>query len=378
MKRLENFWPTEPQTLLLQAAVAEKKTAEKAWREYCQKMDLQEIDPISGTFLPLIYDRFKDQPNHANSSELNTCKSVYRHVWSQNLLLFFQIKKTLEALQAAKISACLLKGAAMVAGYYKNPALRVMGDVDVLIPQQQVEKAIEVLSHLGWALAYPPSDLKNYLEHKVEILLVHPNGHQFDLHWYIFADSTFDLVLKNFSYRTSDLYFDPFHMTVRVLSPEDQLLHTLMHGLKYDPTPLIRWVLDASWMIQKTPDFDWAYFLKQIHYLNSDWKVKRAFEYLQEHHFAEIPEFVMSALSLHPPTRRQLKDFKLFSQPKKGLLYPIRRAWYLNKRSSVRQNFFILLVTLPFSLKRNTCSSSWSEAFGFIWKKWRDQIQQTA
>ncbi len=76
------------------------------------------------------------------------------------------------------------------------------------------------------------------------------------------------------------------------------------------------------------------------------------------------------------PLREGRGDFKLFSEPKRGWLYPIRRAWYLHKRTFVTQNLFVLLIAVPTSLRRSTGTSSWPQAIRFIWKKCCERIYQ--
>ncbi|MER3458636.1 MAG: hypothetical protein C4309_08450, partial [Chloroflexota bacterium] len=54
------------------------------------------------------------------------------------------------ALEAASIPAIVLKGPALALTIYPDPALRVIGDLDLLVRREQVEQAMAALHSLGY------------------------------------------------------------------------------------------------------------------------------------------------------------------------------------------------------------------------------------
>ncbi len=70
----------------------------------------------------------------------------------RNAGIVADIERITVALSEASIRAVLLKGAATVAGgLYRDPAERVMADVDVLVPARETARARACLSELGYA-----------------------------------------------------------------------------------------------------------------------------------------------------------------------------------------------------------------------------------
>ena len=58
----------------------------------------------------------------------------------------FKLDEVKDALNAIGIEPVLLKGAAhLVGGVYPAPSLRVVGDLDVLVPEERVKTAAETL-----------------------------------------------------------------------------------------------------------------------------------------------------------------------------------------------------------------------------------------
>jgi hypothetical protein len=64
-----------------------------------------------------------------------------------------RLVRVLSALEAARVPALVLKGAA-IAAWYPDPALRPYGDLDVAVPRMQLDEAVGVLEGLGYHCTY--------------------------------------------------------------------------------------------------------------------------------------------------------------------------------------------------------------------------------
>lgn len=357
-----NCWPTTLQHLLLTAALCDDLRAEHAWQKYCEQTDLQQVDYISSTFFPLIYHRF----NKSNSIELQICKSVYRHTWCQNHLQFAKLKNIFTQLQQADISICLLKGSAMIVNYYQDAGLRVMGDVDILVPCNQAKKAFALLTDLGWQTQTKESNLEKLFHRTHAISLTHPDGGKLDLHWAIFVGGTIDQALANYTYRISKTLLPQSNLSVTTLCPEDQLIHTLFHGIQYSPQPLIRWLPDAVFILKKTSAFDWNYFFSQAKQLKIELLVNTAIYYLQHYHFAEIPPDVIRIIEEYLPTRQERKALEFTTQEQQPFCRVFQLIWHWHIRSSASQNRIVLLFTLPRFLKNLWQLKHWHQLLGIL------------
>jgi hypothetical protein len=74
---------------------------------------------------------------------------VLRHrIWHRERTV--ALEEILQAFEAASIDAIVLKGAALAWAIYPAPALRPMGDVDLLVPSAQMRPALLLLRRLGF------------------------------------------------------------------------------------------------------------------------------------------------------------------------------------------------------------------------------------
>ena len=140
--------PDRRQQLLLRAALLEPDAAAAAWRQWCDGGELDDVDSASFRLLPLVYRKLQDAAG--DDPLLPRLQVVYRHTWFKNQVLFDAARALLARLAAAGIEAMLLKGAAMSLTHYRDPGLRFMHDLDVLVRPQHFLRAVEVLMDANW------------------------------------------------------------------------------------------------------------------------------------------------------------------------------------------------------------------------------------
>ena len=359
MNSSENCWPNPDQQLLLQASLLPSEIAEGAWNEYCKRMDLNEIDHVSVSMLPLVYANLKP----FTTPQLNKCKSVYRHTWTHNHLLLFKAKMGVEQLRSHSIEASYLKGAAMIFGYYKDPGLRVIGDVDILVPASQAKKAIATLIQSGWipeSRDLTEEKIETYFDLMHAVVFRNREGHAIDLHWRVLADSGIDPILAGFAHRLSKVG------EASLFSPEDQLIHTLFHGLKYSPLPLIRWIPDAVWILRQSTDFDWDYFQLQARKLQIEYSVNLALQYLNKSQFVSIPDEILKALLQYKPIRKEIRYHRFATQKPRQFISVLQKYWHAHVRSFESDNWFLQLATWPRFIKNARKIPHWHQFIFFL------------
>jgi hypothetical protein len=97
-----------------------------------------------------------------------------------------QLREILGALGQAGVVAIVLKGPLLAAEYYPDPALRPFTDLDLLVRRQDRERALQVLSTLGYRHASPGRSLPYELAHAPAVYLLAaswPSALPVDLHW---------------------------------------------------------------------------------------------------------------------------------------------------------------------------------------------------
>ena len=310
-------------------------------------MDIQTTDSVSTSFLPLIFRNLKEDKMHARVFQ--TCKSMYRHTWSENSLRLFQLGRLVKKFQTAGIEVCLLKGIALLLRYYQDVGLRSMGDLDILISKNRVLQAIDILKEENWTpLNVQKKHMESdFLEQSHALLFSHPEGGFLDLHWAIFPESVVDEKFMRYSYRTQSMLLPYTDLFIVTLCSEDQLIHVLLHGLKYSPRPLIRWIPDAVMVIRKYPDFDWHYFFEQITKLEMVPLIKEAMEYLSKHEWVHLPLEISRKFHQYHENYYERAYAKFIKQSSDNLFFPFQLFWFWHLRACSSKSKVVALLTLP-------------------------------
>jgi hypothetical protein len=149
--------------------------------------------------------------------------------FARNILLVNHFCKIL-SLCGENCSIVPLKGISLLFSIYKDDYLRNIGDVDILVPENNVEILIAKLKELGYVFK---NHINNRLLSKRKFDMIHPEKKYCDI------DIHIDLINKKF-YRLSTGNFTPFamsrltkttynHQNISLLSPVDEWLYLSQH-----------------------------------------------------------------------------------------------------------------------------------------------------
>lgn len=293
--KIHSAWPNEAQEVLLKAAVFPPEKAEIYWREFIGRFDLQTLDHGCNQMLPMVYINLKDRLG--DGTEKWTCRSAYKYVWANNHLLMHDLKTLLVRLREDNIRVCILKGAAYIGHYFPDYGMRVMGDVDLLVPVPQMDGLIDCLESNGYKVSsiQDDTDARRLLKIFNARSFVSERGTEIDAHQYL--SQFLGGVKFNEKLWASARPINLFGLKniAYVLNPACQLIHTVTHGLQYAPESSIRWIVDAANLLRNhSEDVDWEE-LKDIclkHHLNLPMKL--ALLYLREELNQPIPDHVIS------------------------------------------------------------------------------------
>jgi len=339
--RRNGAFPTGGQELFLQAALLPGESGRTAWREWKRHVSWEEdIDAGSFALLPLLYHHLKELG--VDDPAMGRFKGVYRKVWYQNRTLLHETAEILRLFEADRIETMILKGAALSRLYYKDFGLRKMHDVDVMIPIVQRRRAIDVLTRAGWKPRFRP--LSQLTDSNLDLhhawVFEGKRGRQLDLHWRLLPGSlpvdaetgcwevSVPLCLEGVSTRT--------------LCPTDHLLHACAHGVRWSPTPPIRWVADSIYILSVAQEgIDWDRMIGLAEKCHLILPLREAFAYLRESFDAEIPERVLRELEDHGVSPREHRYFEISVAPQSALLgeLPVYWYWYfLHRERTGRSN----------------------------------------
>lgn len=180
----------------------------------------------------------------------------------QNRSLLSELLTTLDAMAEAGVEAIPVKGLVLTEMLYGNLALRPAGDIDVLVRVDDLPAARDALRELGFAQeAVPAYEERHHPFHDPPYYRPGPFRHTaLELHHGLSAPRQFRMDAASLWERsvTTEL----FGRQLRVLGPEDTLLHLAVHRAR---APLrLRWLVDIAELLRRSgADLDVGFLLTQ-------------------------------------------------------------------------------------------------------------------
>jgi len=306
------LWPTAQQEQLLRACLLEGNEALKAFDEWARSVNINALDYGSLRLLPLLYRnliRIK-----AETVFLDMFRGAYRQTHYQNKLAFHRGLALLKTLNAVGIDTLILKGAAMIAFYYREAGVRPISDFDVLIRPEQAQLATTLLLRNGWI---PRQDVVRFT---TGFFSVHYSWHfslpaaaELDLHWFVFDQCC---------YPNADTELWAAAVTgtvegqaVRSLNATDQLLHTCVHGAEWNLVPPLRWIADAMTILRSGNSIDWNRLIGEAKRRHLILAARDTLSYLRRAFDAAVPDHVLQELGNVTVSRKDVSEYYSRTSP---------------------------------------------------------------
>ncbi len=339
--------PDARQQLLLQAALRSGSACYESWQKWKKSVDLDDIEEASFRLVPLAYENLKQL--HVSELELGKLRGISRYHWCKNQLLLKSMADLLRLLEKNGVTTLVLKGGALVYSHYASPALRPMSDIDIMVPREQLRRAIDIMIDNGWTLQgnldFSDVAVQNRL-HSIE--LKDGRGNECDLHWTPLWDATWDGADEHF-WRSAEAV-EIQGVSTRALGITEQFFHTIVHGSHYNAMPPIRWIADAVKILEKDrQQIDWNTLLqlaKSYGYLNS---LQQGVSYLVENYPELIPEdFSRKVSNLSYPIGERL-EYRLESRyiPAHRIDKLLMRGWFRHSRQKRNRPLFRRVFSFP-------------------------------
>jgi hypothetical protein len=305
-------WPTPEQELLLRAALMPDTQAIDAWAEWEARGTIDRLDVGSQRLLPLVYRNLSAL--RVEDPLIGRLKLHYHRIWYENQRAFHHMAAVLRSFHRVGIRTLVLKGGALVLLHYKDHGLRPMSDFDVLVPTHDALRAIDVIAMSGWApkTKLPLPESLTWVAHGMGFKNAGAS-HDLDLHWHVFdeccrPDGDQDFWRDAVTARLHDV-------ETLALNPTDQLLHVCVHGIKWDPSPAIRWVADAMTVLRSAEfEIDWQRLVAQTEKRRLGLWLSDAMSYLRETLDAPIPVSVLERLRAMPASKRERIEYRYKSR----------------------------------------------------------------
>ncbi len=230
-------------------------------------------------------------------------KHGYYGSLTKNARILKELGDILKVFALKGLDVILLKGAALIETVYKNPALRAMSDVDILIRVTDFKKIDECLSSCGYELLEKIDDipvvvpyLNTYTYHKEGGSII------FHLHWH-FINSTIPTHSYIFNVDMNKVWEEALSLEMAeagclVLAPHHLLMHLSEHGLRvrHSFDRLILLVDIAKVIFEYDSEIDWEKIVRQSNSFNLNRMVYYSLYLCREYFNIGPPEYVMENL----------------------------------------------------------------------------------
>lgn len=277
---------TEAQEWLLKAAVLDGPEAVEAWNRWRLAVEFDSIDRNSTRLLPLAWHNLR--AFGVTDPLFPRLLGVYRQAWLANQVRFGELSAAQAALRAAGIASLCLKGVALAHGYYPNPGMRPMEDVDLLVRPKDAPAAGEVLLRNGWTPLFDRMERVLLVRHAITFR--NARGRELDLHAHVIRGTLrSDLDGERWERAVT---IDDGAQGFRALDDTDQLLHVLVHGAESQP-PTIHWMVDAMMILKRGPEvIDWTRLLHDAEREGRGITIGAALAQLEQLFDAPVPGWV--------------------------------------------------------------------------------------
>jgi hypothetical protein len=257
------------------AALRPPEEAHAAWAAWNRRVALDDVDPTSFALLPLVHANLTAAG--VDRATLARLRNVHRHAWLERQVAFEGVAALRSVLDRAGVPVLGIGGTSRIRYYGESPA-RPLSDAGLLVRPEDAGAAVDAVRSYGWEHVGLPVDLGR----RRSATFRGERDARVAVHWRVLG-------------RLHDSDDDgPFWDRSRdgALSPEDELVHVLVHGVAgTDPVP---WPADAAMVVRG--GVDWGTFLGAVRAARVDLAVRRGLALVADRGGVAVPDHVRSAL----------------------------------------------------------------------------------
>lgn len=336
---LSVVWPAWEETLLLRACLHSGDSARQAWKEWqsCTGKGANGFIVKAGTIKdlrPLVFNAVRCHGLELNKESQTFLRSAYLKEELRSKIFRRVCRDLLLLLEKEGVPTIVLKGTALAETVYENPVLRHSHDIELLINDQDMERAAILLPTIFFRR------VKRELEPAMSRLsLEHENGLPLELHSRLFEISFHNASLSEMWSRR--LSRNIAGVPACILAPSDNLLHVCGHAFYSRSRQSLRWVADAWFIVDRHRDLDWDLLLDCARQSRLVLPLSATLRYLVEELNAAVPATFLNRLfaaaSKTSATEREFALFGARSAPDGGFKNLIGKATGWRGRAFVIQ-----------------------------------------
>jgi hypothetical protein len=222
--------------------------------------------------LPLLFHHLNSiYPEAVPGPVLSKLQDHFNANLGHNRFFTGEMLRVLNLFENQGILAVPFKGPVLASSVYGDLSLRQFSDLDIMIPEQHVLKAKELLLSQRYLplLKLSPVQERAYIQSEYEYNFTHERtGVRAEIHWKCFPwELPFSLTLKELGRRLKRVRI--MDREVLTFSPEDLLLILCIHGYKHCWESL-GLICDVGGLIHIDQEMDWDLLLEEAHRYGSE------------------------------------------------------------------------------------------------------------
>ena len=212
--------------------------------------------------------------------------------------------------QKASVDIVPIKGVAFLEDIYSACPSRQMCDIDVLIKEEDFQKAENILQDAGYTKDLEGLKEKYWRKHQCHIVFKNYSDTKMhtriEVHWGLDFKRKNRVILPELWQRVRQISFS--QGLIKVLSPEDNLFSLALHLRRMGNILLLKNVLDTA-LILRNYTLDWKYILKES--MRGKMRASVFFLLFQAQHFlgSYIPPFVWEGLRIPLLQQKRISCF---------------------------------------------------------------------
>jgi hypothetical protein len=364
LTRALDRWQTCMPGLLLRAAVLEDSLALASFGSFKSSLNLD--NQAQQQLIGQLHRNIGSSIDEVLAGEF---KAVRLSTLVNNKLLFRELEPVADCLARAGIPVMALKGAGVAPTYYADIGCRPMSDLDLLVPEEDINQAAVSLAGEGWRVRSKAAD-RPYFDARFSkaISLRHQTTFTYlDLHCHINHRACWPGVDLPYWNRAVPLTNGS---KILRLSDSDNLMQVCVHGIAQNHSPPVRWAMDAYQIIKTCgSSLEWGYLVENARRVGFSPELLATLRWLQRELDADIPAEVFIGLKKSGYSGHGLQVWSYSLEGPRGLGEVVSNHWHLFGLATQGLSGWAKLALLPAYFKNSQNCQSFMASILVVGKK---------
>jgi len=381
-------FPNNDEEMFLRLVLCDDAQFVMLWKDWSEHVVFDDLDHATVRMLPALSLRLD---KHGIEGELvKRIHGVYKYAWLKNEQLLNVVYSVAKMCADNNIEVAFLKGVPLLLSVYKNTAMRILSDADMLVHSDDVLRLFTLLQSEGWVHRDPSMvSVTQFGLDKVihATVMIHPSGAKLEIHWNVYHVDTFEYTLqllmfnKDIPMQKRDFWKHALPLSVRdipcnMLSYEDLFVHVIVHGAEGSVRRPVRWVVDAV-SVMRTIDLDWERVYEIVTELGYEYHMQVALRYLREVYDVVFPDDFIKKLYSKKSSDKVIKRYYQVGEIHFPLLGNFPLLWYRYWLYESEGSVVHKMLQFPAYLKIAWKIPKQKSVFAFMFDKYAKRISRS-